>query len=366
MTEKYTMKFEEIKFDQDDKLLFLIDDLQLKADAIRYSILPKLEIIGNEIISRIIDIYNVNYYENCALAKSPNFRKSNRINDLKVDYKHSSVSLTGLRKWNKWIGLTKEGNKQANIVPFWLRIELNTKGLVHMFYYNRPKNFSKDTHTKIFNFLIENEKIIQTILYSVNIYPNFEWKKNSLPIVDFRNKLNWKLENELYDLFFMPATPIQYPIETNQLEYVIKKCILLFTIFQSFIDISLGEKPQLEKYIESYHEYILKQKDIDKTQNISSEINKINLSQDEIERLTINRIKVMPGIRWQVFKRDNWRCVACGKSADDNVILHIDHIIPRSKGGKDEINNYQTLCETCNIGKSNKDDTNLRNKSAYS
>ncbi|OIP00735.1 MAG: hypothetical protein AUJ97_07710 [Bacteroidetes bacterium CG2_30_32_10] len=80
----------------------------------------------------------------------------------------------------------------------------------------------------------------------------------------------------------------------------------------------------------------------------------------------MNRIKVMPGIRWQVFKRDNWRCVACGQSADDNVILHIDHIIPRSKGGKDEINNYQTLCETCNIGKSNKDDTNLRNKSAYS
>ncbi|HQI46873.1 MAG TPA: HNH endonuclease, partial [Bacteroidales bacterium] len=143
-------------------------------------------------------------------------------------------------------------------------------------------------------------------------------------------------------------------------------CILLYTIFQSFIDISLGEKPQLEKYIESYHEWILKQEDKDKTQNISSEINKINLSEDEIERITTNRIKVMPGIRWQVFKRDNWRCVACGQSADDNVILHIDHILPRSKGGKDEINNYQTLCETCNIGKSNKDNTNLRNKNAYS
>ena len=356
------MKLEEIKFDEDDKNLFLIDDLPLKADAIRYSILPKLVMIGNEIISRIIDIYNVNYYDNCALARSPNFRTSNRQNEIKVNYDYSCVNLTGLRKWDKWHGVARKGNKQANIIPICLRIELNTEGLWHMFYYEAFKKFTKESHAKFFNFLIENEKIILPILYNADIFPMFKWNEDNMLIVDFQNKLEWKLKKELYDLFFVPATPVPFPIETEQIEYVISKCILLFTIFQSFIEISLGEKPQLEKYVECFNEWSLTQIDKNETQTKSNKTDKVDLSEEEIERITTNRIKVMPGIRWQVFKRDNWRCVACGRSADDNVILHVDHIIPRSKGGKDEIDNYQTLCEACNIGKSNKDDTNLREK----
>jgi 5-methylcytosine-specific restriction endonuclease McrA len=72
------------------------------------------------------------------------------------------------------------------------------------------------------------------------------------------------------------------------------------------------------------------------------------------------RVKVMPAIRWQVFQRDGWKCVACGRAPGHDVILHIDHIIPRSRGGTDTLDNYQTLCSLCNLGKSNRDDTDLR------
>ena len=65
------MKIEKITFDTDDKALFLIDDLQLKADAIRYSILPKLEIINNELISRLTNLYSFNFFENYSVAKTP-------------------------------------------------------------------------------------------------------------------------------------------------------------------------------------------------------------------------------------------------------------------------------------------------------
>ena len=71
---------ESITFDKDDKTLFAISDLQLKADAIRYSILPKLEIIANELVARIIEIYKVDYFEHSSFGKSPHFRKSNRRN----------------------------------------------------------------------------------------------------------------------------------------------------------------------------------------------------------------------------------------------------------------------------------------------
>lgn len=58
-------------------------------------------------------------------------------------------------------------------------------------------------------------------------------------------------------------------------------------------------------------------------------------------------------IRMQVLKRDNFKCVLCGKSPaiHHGVILHIDHIIPFSKGGRSEIDNLQTLCQDCNLGK---------------
>lgn len=62
-------------------------------------------------------------------------------------------------------------------------------------------------------------------------------------------------------------------------------------------------------------------------------------------------------LRLAVLTRDNFRCVYCGKSPATNrgTRLHIDHIIPFSKGGTSTLENLQTLCEECNLGKSNQD-----------
>lgn len=57
-------------------------------------------------------------------------------------------------------------------------------------------------------------------------------------------------------------------------------------------------------------------------------------------------------IRFEVFKRDSFRCQYCGRSAPD-VVLECDHIVPVSEGGKDEIMNLVTSCRSCNRGKSN-------------
>ena len=59
-------------------------------------------------------------------------------------------------------------------------------------------------------------------------------------------------------------------------------------------------------------------------------------------------------LRYQVLKRDNFKCCACGASPakEPSVELHIDHIIPWSKGGETTLENLQTLCSKCNIGKS--------------
>lgn len=57
-------------------------------------------------------------------------------------------------------------------------------------------------------------------------------------------------------------------------------------------------------------------------------------------------------VRFEVLKRDAFTCQYCGKVAPD-VILHIDHIKPVSKGGNNGILNLVTSCQSCNSGKSN-------------
>ena len=65
------------------------------------------------------------------------------------------------------------------------------------------------------------------------------------------------------------------------------------------------------------------------------------------------RQNISKGLRFEVFKRDSFRCQYCGRSAPD-VILEIDHILPVSQGGKNELLNLVTSCRDCNRGKSNK------------
>ena len=60
-------------------------------------------------------------------------------------------------------------------------------------------------------------------------------------------------------------------------------------------------------------------------------------------------------LRYEVLKRDGYRCKICGVSANEGARLEVDHIIPISKGGKTVIDNLQTLCMSCNRGKSDKD-----------
>lgn len=72
--------------------------------------------------------------------------------------------------------------------------------------------------------------------------------------------------------------------------------------------------------------------------------------------LTHVRNKLSPRKRLKVLKRDNFKCVYCGRGYPD-VKLHVDHIIPLRRKGKNSMNNLQTLCQTCNIAKKDKDIT---------
>ena len=70
-------------------------------------------------------------------------------------------------------------------------------------------------------------------------------------------------------------------------------------------------------------------------------------------------------LRYQVLRKYSAECMCCGRSKKKhNVVIHVDHIKPRSKYQYLQLcfDNLQLLCEDCNKGKSNKDETDWRPK----
>jgi hypothetical protein len=54
--------------------------------------------------------------------------------------------------------------------------------------------------------------------------------------------------------------------------------------------------------------------------------------------------------RFDILKRDNFRCQYCGRTSD-HARLEVDHIHPKSEGGSDDPGNLITACWECNSGK---------------
>jgi ATP adenylyltransferase len=70
--------------------------------------------------------------------------------------------------------------------------------------------------------------------------------------------------------------------------------------------------------------------------------------------------RYVPGsVRYEVLKRAKWRCELCGCSVEVRP-LDVDHIVPVTRGGRNDLSNYQALCSTCNQNKGNRDASDFR------
>ena len=79
------------------------------------------------------------------------------------------------------------------------------------------------------------------------------------------------------------------------------------------------------------------------------------LSREELKEINRRR-KISDATRYAVLERAGFKCQCCGSKPlkNNDVILHIDHIIPHSLGGSDNVDNLQVLCDKCNLSKQNR------------
>lgn len=352
------MKFEEVIFDLDDKNLFLVDDLKLKADAIRHSILPKLEIVTNETISILTKVFHSNPLELSTVLKFPNFRK-NRTTDFTIDYTEAQAGLGPKRNRTLWTEVKRTNGEQPMILPFSLTYRLDEIGLHFYFTTNRYGLKLKD-YSLFHSYHLQHKEEIEMLVMESNTYLSLlyeDYKKFALK--PRKEVFDAMLDEERWELMYFSKT-LRYPIDNESICGLLQQYITFYPIYENYINLSCGNSIEfktridlLRKFLIQMEEPILEDEDTEIKKNDT-------FTTQQLLDIAEKKVKVMPAIRWQVFQRDKWKCVACGRNSENGIILHIDHIVPRSKGGQDHIDNYQTLCETCNIGKSNKDQTDLR------
>lgn len=69
----------------------------------------------------------------------------------------------------------------------------------------------------------------------------------------------------------------------------------------------------------------------------------------------MKRKAISKKLRFEIFKRDCFKCRYCGRSPlDHQVVLALDHVVPHSEGGPADLVNLVTSCEDCNSGKSDR------------
>ena len=85
--------------------------------------------------------------------------------------------------------------------------------------------------------------------------------------------------------------------------------------------------------------------------------NKVNSVDDTLVKNFKHKTKrdISERLRFRILMRDGFTCKKCGRSPvkEMGVELHVDHIIPWSKGGETLPENLETKCSRCNLGKGN-------------
>lgn len=180
----------------------------------------------------------------------------------------------------------------------------------------------------LFNYLVEKENIAkasETKKFKNNIQKDYNKFKT-------QGLLVFKIE------YSSPAGRNHY---IKKIEYF---CEELEIYIQNKIANSKENRPIQKPIINKNESRDIQKPKIDK--------NRFGIDKSQCEK---ERKRLSPKLRFAVFKRDNYKCKICGRGQEDGVQLHCDHIVPIAKGGLTEMNNLQTLCQDCNLGKGTQD-----------
>ncbi len=332
---------DDIIFESRDIEIFNIPDTKTKLNTLQNYFFPRLQRLLDMALLLVKEVYKVDPLEKYSFVYRPAHRKDAKAN---WDYNDIHIGIAGRRKPGRELKMRKADGSNYVLHPSHLFFKVLPTGDIHVelspFHLRAPNAYVQS----IKQFIIENQGAFSVIMNSGKFF--YEGGDDFEPVVD-----RLKDGND-----FRLLSPNHYfPIDNQA---VIHELILSFALFFPILDachdIAEGTPPTLTTHLDNFKIWLINAQDTDYEGDEQSE------TVPQLPELDSYKF-VRAGLWYQVLMKDNWTCNSCKRSAKEHgIVLHVDHIKPRSLGGKDEINNLQTLCLKCNIGKSNKDTTDLR------
>lgn len=344
MASAHPATLRELVFEQHDVGLFKIPDIKSRTSAVQNYFFPRFEFLLRYTLYWIQEIYGVNPYETMTFVYRPDNRRAAMQNQ---EFHDAYIGLSGKRT-EKPLAVLHEDGTPFYFHPTYLmyRILFNGQILVELmpFRYKVDPQFV-DAITQLVQ---DNLQELLPVLGIAHISPFHSAGDNFAVEQLYETGFGTRLYSPSYYL----------PISTTR---GLKELVLAFTALYPLLDSSVaiaeGNAPQLPEMLDKFKWWMMAgYQDFERDfEDLQSEVLTTN-DMPELDSYTF----VRPGLWWAVLARDKWTCQSCGRKPEHGITLQVDHIKPRSKGGTDDMSNLQTLCRKCNIGKSNKDQTDLR------
>lgn len=337
-------------FEPKDVEIFKIPDIKTRIATVQNYFFPRLEILLRRSIELIQGIYGVNPYERMTYVYCPSNRKSARVN---ADFDWVHIGLSGKRRTDRELTIKRRDGKAFSFHPTYLTYNIELSGALSVELMPFRQNVDSKFIAAVADLYEQNFAALSPILGM-----NFISHSRAEDFIDLKDAFIGEEEDVRGVLLFSPLR--YFPVDVNRgMGELIMAFAALYPLLDSFISIGEGEPPRLQEMLDKYKSWCLvseleaQDEDEEHTELESTD----TLNVPEMDSYTF----VRAGLWWSVLARDNWTCCSCGRSSkEEGITLEVDHIIPRSKGGTDDLDNLQTLCKKCNIGKSNKDMTDLR------
>lgn len=376
---KNSANIEEVIFEERDTQIFSIPDVKTKLSTLQNYFFPRLEILLRHTLDIVVEVYNVNPYDRMTFVYCPNHREKAKEN---TDYDVAHIGISAKRGKQPLKILRREGHPFF-FHPIYLTYKVLPSGIIYVELLPFRQHVDDAYVERIASLVKANIEALTPLLSLAHI-----GHESGVSYCEFLPLHEAITPSEIGSWGIKLVSPMYYfPVNAQGgLNDLILAFVLLYSLAESFICIGEGREPKLKRMLEQFKIWYVKLsnpnisgwagKSCPVWKNRNGKMLPVKLIRsgsalaEQPKEEIANAFEELPeldsysfvraGKWWAVLARDGWKCLGCGRSPRiHGITLEVDHVVPRSKGGSNDISNLQTLCRKCNVGKSNKDDTKL-------
>ncbi len=351
---------EELLFEERDIEIFSIPDVKARIATTQNYFFPRLEALLHWALGFVAEIYDVDPYENRSIVYKPSNRPSAIENK---NFSSLHIGTCGKRIKGRPLTVLRRDGKPFNFHPTYLVFNIDLDGSMNVELLFFRQDVDMGFQRAIADQWNTHLPSLRPILESMRISHNMN------AIAGFESLFQYPLQE--YGSPKLSSPTHYFPVSCYRgLFDLVLIHAALWPLLETSVAIAEGREPNMAEHIGRFchwYEQEMRGPDSDDSDDFDED------EDDEIDSentdnsppaLELDSYRFVKNRIWySVLARDQWTCCSCGRTPKDGVTLEMDHILPRSRGGSDTLDNLQTLCRKCNSGKSNTDDTDLRNHS---